>query len=81
MSNMSSWDDLPATSTINPFLYTCILNADYRALEQHLGNHTVQQSDLDGCLLYGLQFVQKKERTLSNVSPAIAILQDWYEIL
>ena len=60
MSNMSSWDDLPATSTINPFLYTCILNADYRALEQHLVNHTVQQSDLDGCLLYGLQFVQKK---------------------
>ena len=56
------------------FLDTCVLDADYKTLEEHLVNNPVQQSHLDRCLLRGLQIVQQKERELSHVAPALTIL-------
>ena len=76
MSNHSSQDELPTRSTTNTqtFLDTCVLDADHKALEEHLGTNPVQQSDLDECLLRGLQIVQQKKRELSRVAPALTIL-------
>ena len=62
-----------ATDTYT-FLDTCVLDDDHKALEEHLVSNTVQQSDLDGCLLSGLQIVQRKERELSHVAPALTLL-------
>ena len=76
MSNRSSQDMVPTRSTTNAqtFLETCVLDADHKALEEHLVSNPVQQSDLDRCLLRGLQTVQRKERELSNMAPALTIL-------
>ena len=76
MSHRSSNDDLPTRSTTNTqtFLETCVLEADPKALKEHLVNNHVQQSDLDRCLLRGLQIVHQKERELSHVAPALKIL-------
>ena len=76
MSNRSSQDELPTRSTTNTqtFLDTCVLDADHKALEEHLGTNLVQQSDLDGCLLRGLQIVQQKKRELSHVAPVLIVL-------
>ena len=76
MSNCSSQDELPTGSTINApsFLQTCVLDAEHKALEEHLVNNPVQQSDLDKCLLRGLQIVQQKERELAQVAQALTIL-------
>ena len=76
MSSRSSQDELPTRRTTNTqtFLDTCVLDADHKALEEHLGTNPVQQSDLDGCLLRGLQIVQRAERELSHVAPALTIL-------
>ena len=76
MSNRSSQDELPTRSTTNTqtFLDTCVLDADHKALEKYLGTNPVQQSDLDGCLLRGLQIVQRKERELSLVALVLTVL-------
>ena len=76
MSNRSSEDEVPArNTTYSPtFLETCVLNADHEALKEHLVNNQVQQSDLDRCLLRGLQVVQRKEKELSHVAPALTLL-------
>ena len=76
MSNRFSQDVLPTRSTINTqtFLDTCVLDADHKTLEEHLGTNAVQQSDLDECLLRGPQIVQQKKRELSHVAPALTIL-------
>ena len=76
MSNRFSNDDLPTRSTTNTqtFLQTCVLDAEHKALEEHLVNNPVQQSELDRCLLRGLQIVQQKERWLAQVAPALTIL-------
>ena len=76
MSNHSSQDELPTRSTTNTqtFLDTCVLDADHKALEEHLGTNPVQQSDLDGCLLRGLQIVQQKKRDLSHVALVLTVL-------
>ena len=76
MSNRSSQDELPSRSTTSTqtFLDTCVLDADHKALEEHLGTNPVQQSDLDRCLLRGLQVVQQKKRELSHVGQALTIL-------
>ena len=76
MTNRSSQDELPTGSTTNTqtVLETFALNADHKALEEHLLSNPVQQSDLDSCLLRGLQFVQRKKRELSQVAPALTVL-------
>ena len=76
MSNRSSQDELLTRSTTNTqtFLDTCVLDADHKALEEHLGTNPVQQSYLDECLLRGLQIVQQKKKELSHVAPALTIL-------
>ena len=68
--------ELPTRSTTNTqtFLETCVLDADHKALKEHLVNNQVQQSDLDRCLLRGLQSVQLKKKELSHVAPALTIL-------
>ena len=76
MSSPSSKDELPTKSTTNKltFLDTCVLDADHSTLEEHLMNNPVQQSDLDSCLLHGLRMVQREERELSCMAPALALL-------
>ena len=76
MSNRSSQDGLPTRSTTNTptFLESCALDADHKVLEEHLLNNPEQQSDLDSCLLRGLQIVQRKERELSHVAQALTTL-------
>ena len=76
MNNRSSHDELPAKRTTNTqtFLETCVLGDDHKALEEHLVNNPVQQSDLDRCLLRRLQIVQRKEKELSRVAPTLTLL-------
>ena len=76
MSNRSSNNELPTGSATNTqtFLQTCVLDADHKALEEHLLSNQVQQSDLDRCLYDGLQMVQRKKRQLSHVAAALTIL-------
>ena len=76
MSNSSSENEVPTRSTTNEptFLETCDLDADYKALEEHLVSNPVQQSDLDRCLLRGLRIVQRVERELSHVAPSLTLL-------
>ena len=78
MSDRYSQNELPTRSTTNTqtFLETCVLDADHKALEEHLMNNQVGQSDLDRCLLRGLQTVQQKARELSHVAPALTLLLD-----
>ena len=75
-SNSSSDVEQPTRSTIDTytFLENCVLDADHKALEEHLLSNLVQKSDLDRCLLRGLQIVQRKERQLSQMAPALTIL-------
>ena len=75
-SSYTSDDELPTRSTANTqtFLLTCVLDADHKAMEEHLMSNWVQQSDLDRCLLRGLQLVQRNVRELSRVAPALALL-------
>ena len=75
-SNSSSDDEQPTRSTTDTytFLENCVLNADHKALEEHLVSNPVQQSDLDRCLVRGLQAVQRKERELSHVAQALTTL-------
>ena len=56
------------------FLETCVLVANHKALEEHLVSNPVQQSDLDRCLVRGLQAVQRKERELSHMAHTLTIL-------
>ena len=76
MSNRSLKDEMTTGSTINTltFLDICVLDDDHKALEEHLVNNLVQQSDLDRCMVRGLQMVQRKKRQLSHVAPALTIL-------
>ena len=76
MSNRFSQVELPTRSTTNTqtFLETCVLDTDHKALEEHLVNW---QSDLDRCLLRGLQTVQRMAKELSQVAPAIKLLLDF----
>ena len=75
-SNCSPSIELPTASpnSTQSFLETCVLNADHKTLEQHLASHTVQQSDLDECLLRGLRIVQEKERELSQLAQVLTVL-------
>ena len=72
----SSQDELPTRNTTNTqaFLQTCALHADHKAMEEHLVNNLVQQSDLDRCLLRLLELVQWKEKELSHVVPTLTLL-------
>ena len=63
-----------STTNTQTFLEACVLDADHEALEEHLVNNPVQQSDLDRCLLRGLQIVQRKERELSHVAQTLTLL-------
>ena len=74
-SNRSSDDELTrrAIST-ETFLETCVLDADDKALKEHLVCNPVQQSELDRCLLRGLRIVQRKERELSHIAQSLTIL-------
>ena len=76
MSTRSSHNELTTRSTTNKqtFLETCVLNADHKALEQHLVNNQVPQSDLNRCLLRGIQIVQQNERELSQMAEKLTIL-------
>ena len=62
-----------STNTI-ALLEACIRNADYDALQEHLGNNQTEQSILDKCLMVGLQIVQKKEQEMECVAPALQLL-------
>ena len=75
-SNSSSDVEQPTRSTTDTytFLENCVLDADHKALEEHLESNLVQQSDLDRCLFYGLQIVKRKKRELSHVAHTLAIL-------
>ena len=75
MRNRSSENDLPTRRTTNTqtFLETCVLD-DPKALEEHLMSNPVQQSDLDRCLLRGLQIVSRKERELLHVAQTLTLL-------
>ena len=75
-SSYTSDDELPTRCTTNTqtFLETCVLDADHKAMEEHLMSNPVQQSDLDRCLLRGLQLVQRNVRELSRVAPALTLL-------
>ena len=79
MSDRYSQNELPTRSTTNTqtFLETCVLDADHKALEEHLVNNQVEQSDLDRCLLRGLQTVQQKAREFSHVAPALTLLLEY----
>ena len=72
----SSDGELPTRSTTNTytFLENCVLDADHKALEQHLVSNLVEQSDLDRCLVRVLRLVQRKETELSHVALALTIL-------
>ena len=71
----SSEINLPRrTNNTQTFLEICVLDSDHKALEEHLVNYPVQQSDLDRCLLRGLQIVQRNEKHLYQVAPALTIL-------
>ena len=72
-SNSSSDDEQPTRSTTDAytFLQNCVLDADHKALEEHLVSNPVQQSDLDKCLLRGLQAVQRKEKGLSQMAQTL----------
>ena len=76
MNTRSSHNELPTRSTTNTqtFLVTCVLDADYEALEEHLRTNSIEQSDLDKSLYCGLRIVQLDERELSHVAPALTIL-------
>ena len=76
MSDHSSQQKQPTPSTtdVQTFLKTCVLDADHKALQEHLGTNPVEQSDLDNCLLRGLQIVQRKERDLSQVTQSLTVL-------
>ena len=75
-SNSSSDDEQPTRSTTDTytFLESCVLNADHKALEEHLVSNPVQQSDLDRCLVRGLQAVQREERELSQMAQTLITL-------
>ena len=75
-SNSSSDGELPTRSTTDTytFLENCVLDADHKALEEHLVSNLVQLSDLDRCLLRGLQIVQRKETELSQVAQTLTTL-------
>ena len=75
-SNRSLLDALSTRSTTytQTFLETCVLDADHKTLKEHLVSNPVQHSDLDKCLLSGLQIVQRKEREFSRVAHALTIL-------
>ena len=74
--NQTTEDGVTTKSTINTqtSLQTCVLNADLKALEEHLMRIGAHQSDLNRCLLYGLQIVQQKVRELSHVAPVLTLL-------
>ena len=76
ITTSSSQDELLKRSTTNTetFLETCVLDADHKALKEHLVYNQVQQSDLDRCLLRGLQMMQCNERELLQVAQALIIL-------
>ena len=75
-SSYTSDDELPTRCTTNTqtFLETCVLDADHKTMEEYLVSNPVQQSDLDRCLLRGLQAVQQNVRELSRVAPALTLL-------
>ena len=75
-SNSSSDDEQPTRSTTDTytFLENCVLDADHKALEEHLESNLVQQSDLDRCLFRGLRIVQRKERQLSSLAQTLTNL-------
>ena len=76
MSTRSSHDELPKRSTtkIKTFLETFVLDADHKALKEHLEKNQVHQNDLDRCLLRGIQIVQQNERELSEMAEKLTIL-------
>ena len=75
-SNSSSHDEQLTRSTTDTytFLEKCVLNADHKALEEHLVSNPVQQSDLDRCLVRGLQAVQREERELTHMAQTLISL-------
>ena len=76
MSNRPSQNALPERSVSNTqtFIETCVLDADHKALKDHLEKNHVEQGDLDRCLLRGLQIVQSNPRELSHVAPTLTTL-------
>ena len=75
-SNSYSDDEQPTRSTTDTytFLETCVLDADHKALDEHLVSNLVQKSDLDKCLFLGIHIVQRKERQLSLMAQTLTIL-------
>ena len=63
-----------STTSTQTFLETCVLDSEHNALEEHLANNSVEQRDLDRCLLRGLQIVQRNQKHLYQVAPALTIL-------
>ena len=76
MSNSSSQDELPTRSitSTQTFLETYAFDGDHKTLEEHLAINPVQQSELDRCLLRGFRIVQRKEKELSHIAPALKLI-------
>ena len=77
-------DPTPKSMTnILEFFKNCVFDADHKALEEHLVSNPLRQHDLDICLIRGLLIVQRKQRELSDVAPALTILlksgAKWYK--
>ena len=66
--------------TIGSSAYTFLLlsgsvyNTAHKALEVHLKNNQIEKHVLDRCLLSGLQLIERKDRKLSQVAPALRLL-------
>ena len=75
-SNHSQEIELSTGNNTNTqtFLKKCVLDANYKTLAEYLVSNPVQQSDLDKCLLHGLQIVQLKESELSHIAPGLTLL-------
>ena len=56
---------------------TCLFDADYNDLKEHLKNNQVQQRMLDVYLLSGFQMVQQKDRELRQVTQALTLLLEF----
>ena len=50
------------------------VNNVQNALEVHLKNNQIEQHVLDRCLMDGLQFVERRDRDLSQVAPTLQLL-------
>ena len=62
-----------SANTLSLF-HDSVNNNVQNALEVHLKKNQIEQHVLDRCLMDGLQFVERKDRDLSQVAPTFQLL-------